>query len=258
MKKYVFAALIAAFAAGANPAFAQSKDPIEVTADHALEWNRAETVFVARGNAVAVQGSMTFKSDVIIASYTDTDQGMVVNTIRGKGTSIVETETATGYGDAALYDLDAGYAELTGVRPRIETETDVITADNKIEYYIHDNKMVATGGVEVKSPDETLTADKVIAFFKKAADGSNQLDTVHAEGNVVITTATEILYGDKADYNVAGDKAVVTGNVRIEKDKNIITGQRAEFDMKTNISTMTSPGDNGRVKGIFYPEEKTE
>lgn len=254
MRQSVF--IICLIMTGIFPAikgYGQSQEPIEVTADQALEWDREKTIFVARGNAKAVQGTTSLKAATLTAAYTDGDNGMTINTIKGAGNSVVVTETATGYGENSFYDVNKGYAELTGSNPRIETDTDTLTANGKINYYTKANKMEASGGVIVKNPEQTLKADHVTAFFKKAADGSTALDTVKAKGNVIIETETETLYGDAGDYNAGEKVAIVTGNVRIEKDKNVLTGERAEFDMKTNISKMTASTETGRVKGIFYP-----
>lgn len=232
----------------------QDKKPIEVTADSALEWDRTKSVFIARGNAVATQGLTSIRADTLTASYTESNEGITIETIRAQGDTVIRTEDMTGYGDGGLYHVTKGYAVLTGDAPRIEAGQDTLTARNRITYDMNDNKMEATGGVVVTRPKEKLKADRATAFFTKAADGTMMLDTVKAAGNVVIATETETLYGDRADYNAADRIAVVTGNVRIEKDRNVLTGEKAEFNLNTRISTLTSPTDSGRVKGVFYPK----
>jgi len=259
MKPIIVAVVMVVSAWGlTHSALAGDKDPIEITADNALEWDRAQSTFIARGNARAAQGSMAVNANMLTVSYTDGDKGMVVTMIHGEGQAKIETETAKAYGDEALYDVGKEYAVLTGSNPHIETDVHVLTAKSKIEYYTGKNKMMATGGVVISNPDGTLQADNVTAFFKKAADGSTALDNVKANGHIVMKTKDEILYGDQADYSATKDYAVVTGNVRIERGRHIMMGQRAEFDMKKNISSMSAMGENGRVKGIFYPAEKGE
>jgi lipopolysaccharide export system protein LptA len=82
------------------------------------------------------------------------------------------------------------------------------------------------------------------------------MDKVTAQGNVVITTAREKVYGDKGTYNVPAQKAVLTGKVRIYQGKNWLEGTRAEVDMKTGISQLFAEtrAEGGRVKGVFYPK----
>ena len=80
------------------------------------------------------------------------------------------------------------------------------------------------------------------------------------KSDVVLTTKNETLKGDKAIYNAVEKTIILTGDVRIEQGKNILTGSRAEFDLKTNISTLTaSPSQNGeRVKATFFASGGTE
>ncbi len=163
--------------------------PIEVSADNELTWNRSNKTFVAKGNAVILQGEDTIKADVITANYKDDN-----------GKTIIES-------------------------------------------------IVATPDATLSQQDQTLTAKKINATFDKGS-----LDTVTAKNNVVLTTPKETLKGDKAVYNAVDKTIILTGDVRIEQGKNILIGSHAEFDLKTNISTLTaSPFQNGgRVKATFF------
>ena len=166
---------------------AQGINPIEVTADNALSWDRTNRTFTANGNAIITQGKDSINAPNITAFYDEGDKIVI-------------------------------------------------------------RQVIAEPNAVLKQPDQTLTANKVIADFK---DGV--LDTVTATKDVVLKTENEMLYGDQAIYNTQDRTISVTGNVRIEQEKNIMTGNRATFDMNTNISTMTaSPQSGGRVKATFF------
>jgi lipopolysaccharide export system protein LptA len=109
--------------------------------------------------------------------------------------------------------------------------------------------IMATPDAILSQQDQKLTAQKIHATFNQGA-----LDTVTATNNVVLTTPKETLKGDKAVYNAVKRTIILTGNVRIEQGRNILVGSRAEFDLNTNISTLTaSPSQNGgRVKATFF------
>ena len=50
--------------------FSQGGDgPIEIEADDGIEWQRANQLYIARGNASARQGTMTVEADELIAFY---------------------------------------------------------------------------------------------------------------------------------------------------------------------------------------------
>lgn len=250
MKLYILSFFL--ILATAFPALAASNDaPIEVTADKALEWDRAQSMFVAHGNAFAVQGDISIRSEELTAKYEDTDGGMTIQTITAKGATTLKNGDITGYGDGGFLNITENYAELTGKNPRIETKTDTLSATKKIKYSMIENKMEAIGGVVLKRPTETLSATNLTAFFK-----NSELDHALATGDITIKTENETLYGDKLDYNAVKHLAIVTGNVRIEQGKNILTGDRAEIDMNTHTSTLTATKSSGRVRAVFYPSKK--
>jgi lipopolysaccharide export system protein LptA len=54
---------------------------------------------------------------------------------------------------------------------------------------------------------------------------------------------------------------VLTGNVVLVQDKNVVQGDKLTIDTKTNHSTLVSNaqgrGAGKRVRGVFYPSQNT-
>src|SRR4051812_21909382 len=46
-----------------------SAQPLEISADNALEWDRVNKKYVARGNAIAKQKDFEVKADTLVADY---------------------------------------------------------------------------------------------------------------------------------------------------------------------------------------------
>ncbi len=184
--KYIF---VLTFLVFSLPVLAND-NPIEVTADTALEWDRANLNFTAKGNAVVKQGESSINAPTITANYSDTDKGVLIQSV------------------------------------------------------------TASPNAKLIQPNETLTANNVTATFNLGV-----LSDVEANGNVILKTSkNETLYGDDANYDAGKRVITITGNVRIEQGQNILTGNKAVFDLNTNVSTMTATPDvnEGRVKAIFY------
>lgn len=162
--------------------------PIEVTADNALEWDRAKMVFTAKGNAVIAQDGNSIRAENIVAKYSEIDNTITIQSVTAQPNAVL------------------------------------------------------------KQPKETLTANKIDADFK---DGV--LSTITASDNVVLKTEKETLRGNKATYDAIKRIIIVTGNVRIEQGENILTGNRAEFNLNTNISKLSNSGsaNGGRVRAVF-------
>ncbi len=265
---------------GACPALAQektasSKLPIEVTAQESLEWNRTEQVYIARKDAIAKQGTTELHGDTLIAKYTDQPKdpasgkkgGTTISRIDAQGNVLIISDGSRATGQQGYYDVASGFSELTGNNLKLQTATDTVTCTDKMTYDAGKNEMNAYGNARAVRGDDVLTADRLIGRFKKDIEtGESKLDQLEAIGNVVITTPTDVMRGDRGIYRTGTNVATITGNVRIDRGDNVITGARGEVDMNTNISRIFGGGDpagapasadgtapDTRVRGVFYP-----
>ena len=250
-----------------------SNDPLEVTADGSLEWDRAKQFFTARDNAKAVQGASSIEAQTLTALYRDgADNGLEIYEIKADTNVVLNNQESIAYGDQGFYDLDKGYAELTGENLKLVSPDQTITAKEKFEYWVEEGRAQAIGRPRVirpkadRSGNDILDADLIIANFKTNAQGERVIDTLEAKGNVVITTPAEIMTGAYGIYRSATNKAELSGGVTITRGPNILEGARAVVDLNTNISQIfggakqiTHDG-KGRVRGVFYPssEKKKE
>ena len=58
----------------------------------------------------------------------------------------------------------------------------------------------------------------------------------------------------KATYYLNQDKVIITGNVELKNDGNIIKGEKLIIDFLTGLSKMESPGTNQKVKMKYSTE----
>ena len=220
-----------------------SNEPLEITADESLEWQRNEKLFIARKNAVAKQGDVSIKAQTLTAHYREdsktghnTSGGMEISEITAQDDVVINAKDSEVYGRHAVYDLDKGVAVMTG---------DPGNRAKMIRYNARGQKT-------------TLDSDKISATFKSNTQGRRVLHSVEAIGNVVITTPAEIITGTYGIYRAESNKAELTGGVTIKRGPNVLQGEKAEVDLNTNTSRMfgesaTDSTGTGRVRGIFYP-----
>jgi len=254
--------------------YAQSPNrdaPLEITADETLEWLRGEQRFVARGNALAVQGGSSVVAQVLTADYADTpENGMQISIVTAEGRVVITSDSSQAYGDRAVYNLAAGQAVITGSNLRMVSPDQAVTARDRFEYFVEAGRLNAVGNAVVIRPNpkggqDRIRADVLSAVFGNNAAGERVLQTMEAKGNVVITTPTEQARGDYGIYRASSNKAELRGGVEITRGPNILKGERAEVDLTTNVSTIfaadgTRTGSgSGRVRGVFFPgsEERT-
>lgn len=245
----------------------KSKEPLEVTADRSLEWDREAKLYIARDNAIAKQGKTELHGDTLTAAYVDGDgaSGMSITRIDAVGNVKMVSDGSVATGGRGYYDVKAGYSELTGGNLMLKTPSDTVTARDKLTYNAKSRELNAYGDARAVRGDDVVNADRLVGHFADdPATGETKLTQLEALGHVVITTPNDILYGDSGLYDTASNKATITGNVRIERGPNLITGARGEVDLTTNISRIFGTGTpdgapaagnaDGRVRGVFYPE----
>ncbi len=238
-----------------------SEAPLEITADNTLEWQRNDKTFIARGNALAKQGESSVSAATLTAHYDDSKGGMKVSRVLANDNVVIKSRDAEAFGTQADYDLDKGFAVMTGDNLRMVSPDQEVTAQEKFEYWVTEGKFIAIGSAKVKRATETLQADKIAAVMKDNEKGQRVLETLEANNNVVITTPTEIVTGKYAIYRAKTNKAEIKGGVQIKRGLNVLEGERAEVDMTTKTSRIFGAAQNGgRVKGVFYPgsEKKPE
>lgn len=240
---------------------ANSKAPVEITADDAIEWLRNENLYRVRGNAMAKQGDTTIKADVLEAAYDPALGEQNIQTITAIGHVDVVNADRTITAEKGVYHVPTGQLTLSGSNLRITSPTMHVTADQSLTYDRTQNKATARGNAIVKTEERTLKADQIDAWF----DGKNNLSRATARGRVTIQTAQEILEADSADYNTVTQQAVATGNVSLTRGQNHLQGARAVVNLKTGVSqlfgtgaadsaqTAATPGSSGRVRAIFFP-----
>ncbi|MBQ8870901.1 MAG: LPS export ABC transporter periplasmic protein LptC [Alphaproteobacteria bacterium] len=135
-------------------------------------------------------------------------------------------------------------------KSKVVSENKVLTADEQIKYYRLKNKVEAIGNVKVVTDTNTLFANRMVADLI-SSNGLN-IKKIEAFGKVKIVTKDGVAKGDYAIYEPQKNQIELNGNVSIEKDENVIYGQKAITNLKTSISKIVSDtkGKN-RVSGVI-------
>lgn len=267
--------LIPASAAAQTPAPvpASNNQPIEITATETVEWLRNQNQYVARKDVIVKQGAMEIHSDLLTADYREGAQSSTeIWQLTAEGNVQVRDETTTAYGDHGVYDVPKGVAVLTGNNLRLVAPDQTVTATERMEYYANARMAKAIGDATVIRAEDKVQANILTAYFKDEAaqpaakdakvksgtagplGGGGNIDRIEAEGNVIITTPTEKITGNKAVYRASTNTAEITGKVKLVRGENVLEGERAEVNLTTNVSKMFgSKTESGRVRGVFFP-----
>lgn len=145
---------------------------------------------------------------------------------------------------------------------------------------MRDKKKEATfaGNVKVVQGDTTMTSKTLVVFYESGGDkpatpqppaakgaktapmqsatpgpgGSSSIKRLEARGNVVVTQKDQVVTGDTAVFDTKTNLITMlggAGQVVLTQCKNVLRGDRLMVDMTTGVSRVES--DNGRVQALL-------
>jgi lipopolysaccharide export system protein LptA len=239
-----------------------SDQPIEIFADNGIEWQQENLIFLARGNARAVRGLVTVYADELRAYYREkSDGGTDIWRLDAHGNVRIKTQGETAYGDEAVYQVDKKILVLKGSKVRLVAGKDEISADKQLEYWENRQMAVARGNAFAVRAGKRLRADVLAAYFRTDKQGENRLYRVDAFDRVKIVTDQNTATSNRGVYNVESGIATLTGDVKLVRGKNVLTGCSAEVNLNSGVSKIFScPASAGgarkRAQGVLRLNKK--
>jgi lipopolysaccharide export system protein LptA len=139
-----------------------------------------------------------------------------------------------------------------------------------------------TGDVKVVQGDTTMKSKSLVVFYDgggaatpapgaapakgaakapiKAAQpgpgGSSSIRRLEARGSVVVTQKDQVVTGETAVFDTKTNLVTMLGGVVLTQGKNVLRGDRLVVDMTTGTSRVES--DTGRVQGLFQSSPSTQ
>ena len=186
------------FGTAAAKAEVSAANPVEISAAKSLEWDRVNKTYTAAQDVVVKQGEMKIESGNLVAHYSDKSGTADITTIEASNNVVITSPPYVAYGDKAVYNVESGNALLTGKKLTVLTDNDVMTADDKVEFFRNERKLVASGNPLIKHELDTISARVMTAYFKAGLNGKLEAEKITAEGGVVIKTVKETLKNIKS------------------------------------------------------------
>jgi len=144
---------------------------------------------------------------------------------------------------------------------------------------MHDKKKEATfsGNVKVVQGDTTMTSKTLVVFYESGGSastapaakgstksapiqsatpgpgGSSSIKRLEAHGNVVVTQKDQVVTGETAVFDTKSNLVTMLGGVVLTQCKNVLKGDRLIVDMTTGVSRVES--DSGKVQGLFINQQ---
>jgi lipopolysaccharide export system protein LptA len=126
---------------------------------------------------------------------------------------------------------------------------------------------IFSGGVKVVKGDATMKSRILVAFYDKAGSapagsakapiksatpgpgGGSSIHRLEARGDVVVTQKDQVVTGQTAVFDTRTNLITVAGRVVLTQCTNVLRGDRLVVDMTTGDSRLES--HSGRVQGLF-------
>ena len=118
----------------------------------------------------------------------------------------------------------------------------VLSAEENISYLeiesdeliITENPLVSKfiGNVYAKNEENQFWGDTILINY----NNDKKINLITAVGNVIVEREEEKVMGDKAIYNLKSEKIIISGDVSVFRDSNILNGNELTIDLITSIS----------------------
>jgi lipopolysaccharide export system protein LptA len=139
-----------------------------------------------------------------------------------------------------------------------------------------------SGNVKVVQGDTTMTSKTLVVFYESSSGqqqtaksknakgakgapmqsatpgpgGASSIKRLEARGNVVVTQKDQVVTGESAVFDTKTNLITMIGGVVLTQCKNVLRGDRLFVDMTTGVSRVES--DSGKVQGLFINNQSGE
>jgi lipopolysaccharide export system protein LptA len=128
-----------------------------------------------------------------------------------------------------------------------------MTSKTLVVFYDSNSAPAAPAGApaaNAKAPAKSAPVQSApIQSATPGPGGSSAIRRLEARGNVVVTQKDQVVTGETAVFDTKTNLVTMLGGVILTQGKNVLRGDRLMVDMTTGVSRVES--DSGRVQGLF-------
>ncbi|MFP3869322.1 MAG: lipopolysaccharide transport periplasmic protein LptA [Syntrophobacteria bacterium] len=154
-----------------------------------------------------------------------------------------------------------GHVSQGGAAPRekdvVHIESDRLEAEEQERQVVFQGHVVATQG------DLTIEGDRLTVFYQEEDPGTvengslaRRVDRIVIEGHVRISQRNCLATGERAVYSRSDNKVVLTGEPRVQRDKDVIQGTSITLFLDSEKSIIEGAPNQPVEATIFNPGRK--
>lgn len=165
-----------------------------------------------------------------------------------------------GYGSA--FAQDAVESRLTGLR--LNGDQPIEIESDKLEVLEQENKAIFTGNVAVTQGPTIMKSGSMIVYYAKdggsAATGSSNIERLEVDGKVYVKSDKQVATGDKGTFDMKTEVLVLSGSeVVLSEGNNVLRGCKLTVQMKSGqaqVDGCSKGGGSGRVQMKLDPSSR--
>ena len=140
-----------------------------------------------------------------------------------------------------------------------QTKDDVVhIVSDRLEAYEQQRQVIFIGNVVAKQGELTILGDRMTIFYLEGENPESndgglgaRIDKIMVEGSVRITQKNVVATGERAVYFDEENKVVLTGEPKVQQDKNFIQGDKITLFLDSEKSIVEG-GPSGPVEATIY------
>jgi lipopolysaccharide export system protein LptA len=140
----------------------------------------------------------------------------------------------------------AGKSDAARTDQPLRITSQQLEADNKNQVIIFKGKVMARQG------EVTLYADVANVYYEKKEEG-NEVREIVATGNVKVQQEDRLATGQKAVFTNADQRIVLTGDPKVWQGKDMVSGEKIIVLLDEDKSYVES-GPDQKVEVVLYPK----
>ena len=150
-------------------------------------------------------------------------------------------------------------SRLTGLR--LNGDEPIEIESDKLEVRENESKAIFTGNVNVTQGPTIMKSGTMTVYYAKdggsAATGSSNIERLEVDGKVYVRSDKQVATGDKGGFDMKTEVLVLSGSeVVLSEGKNVLRGCKLTVQMKSGqaqVDGCSKGGGSGRVQMKIEP-----
>jgi len=213
----------------------------EITTDDGIEVFKKEKYYLLKKNVNIISDDFNLSAD-LVKVYFDKDLYDIVKINSDGNVKLKSSRGITGVGEKINFDIINEDIFISGLNSILTINNVVMKSDGKIMVNNNDGSFNLNGlNSNLKNEEINIYGFLIDGIFEKVNE-NNEVKKLYVEDDTQINIKTETLnmYSLKADYNKEDNIIELFDNVKIIRDKELITGDYAKINTINESYTVKS------------------